>query len=66
MYKLEIEENPDRYMLSTGEDLNEIERKAAEQASDKIFNDAVAEGPIFDTTEDKTEELKALRQELDV
>ena len=65
MYKTEIEENPERYMLDFSVDIDEAERKAAEEASGKIYNDAVAEGPIFDVTEDKTEELKELRKELD-
>jgi len=64
IYKIEMEENPERYTVELEE--NKKAAKAKEAKQKQAYNAAVAEGPIFDMPEDRTAEIAELREKLDL
>ena len=64
IYKIEMEENPERYTLQLDEDKEALKAKEVKQK--EAYNSAVAQGPIFDMPEDRTAEIAELREKLDL
>ena len=64
IYKIEMEENPERYTVELEE--NKKAAKAKETKQKQAYSAAVAEGPIFDMPEDRTAEIAELREKLDL
>jgi hypothetical protein len=63
IFKMEMEENGERYTLALDDDREE--KKKNEDKAKKAYKNAMKEGPSFGEQEDRNEEIRELREKLD-